>query len=270
MGASNLAWLSEHYQWLLAIYAGVGIVAANVIYTQLTMLVPTIREAHQHNKATFQSKMERPAYAGNHAWNRKWAPLYMIAIFALVLPFCLTLEAQPWWKMGLDVVVILMVYDFFYYLMHRYLFHDNNFIGGPLKWMHAVHHRQHDPCRMDSSYIHPLEVACGLGLYTATILALSWPMGRFHVATIIITWVAFSRINVHNHALWKSDRFPFKYMNYAARMHHNHHAKFTGGNYATITLLFDWMFGTLDDGNGWGKHARVGGTKRESALADFR
>jgi sterol desaturase/sphingolipid hydroxylase (fatty acid hydroxylase superfamily) len=32
-------------------------------------------------------------------------------------------------------------------------------------------------------------------------------------------------------------------------MHHNHHARFTGGNYATITLLYDWMFGTLDGGD---------------------
>jgi len=31
-------------------------------------------------------------------------------------------------------------------------------------------------------------------------------------------------------------------------MHHYHHAKFTGGNFATITLLYDWMFGTLDHG----------------------
>lgn len=34
-------------------------------------------------------------------------------------------------------------------------------------------------------------------------------------------------------------------------MHHNHHARFTGGNYATISLLYDWMFGTLDHGQGW-------------------
>ena len=33
-------------------------------------------------------------------------------------------------------------------------------------------------------------------------------------------------------------------------MHHNHHARFTGGNFATITLLYDWMFGTLDHGDG--------------------
>jgi sterol desaturase/sphingolipid hydroxylase (fatty acid hydroxylase superfamily) len=34
-----------------------------------------------------------------------------------------------------------------------------------------------------------------------------------------------------------------------AFMHHNHHAKFTGGNFATISLLYDWMFGTLDYGD---------------------
>jgi sterol desaturase/sphingolipid hydroxylase (fatty acid hydroxylase superfamily) len=58
-----------------------------------------------------------------------------------------------------DIAVILMFYDFFYYLVHRFLFHDEGFLGGPLMWVHAVHHRQHNPCRGDSSFIHPLEVA---------------------------------------------------------------------------------------------------------------
>ena len=34
-------------------------------------------------------------------------------------------------------------------------------------------------------------------------------------------------------------------------MHHNHHARFTGGYFATISLLYDWMFGTLDNGDGY-------------------
>lgn len=71
-------------------------------------------------------------------------------------------------------------------------------------------------------------------------------MGRFHVATIVITWVAFSEINQHNHDLWTADRFPFKYLKTMSVMHHNHHASFTGGNFATISLLYDWIFGTLD------------------------
>ena len=32
-----------------------------------------------------------------------------------------------WWKLLLDCFVILMVYDFFYYLVHRFLFHDGGF-----------------------------------------------------------------------------------------------------------------------------------------------
>lgn len=248
MDTPFLASLLDQYQWQLSLYAAIGIFALGFVGKQLVLLVPAFKEASQLNKEAFQQKMERPNYAANQQWNRKWGGFYWLVIFGLILPFCLTLEAQPWWNMLLDIVVILMFYDFFYYLVHRFLFHDGGFMGGPLMWVHAVHHRQHNPCRNDSSYIHPLEVALGLGLYAASIFILSRFMGNFHVLTIIITWVAFSEINLHNHNLWKSDRFPFRYLNTMSVMHHNHHAKFTGGNFATISLLYDWMFGTLDYG----------------------
>ena len=248
MSTPILAALAESYQWKLSLLAALGIAAVSLIGKQLALLVPTFREAYQLNVEARLKKMERPAYAANQKWNRKWGLVFWVAIFAGILPFCLTLEVQPWWQIPRDVFVILMVYDFFYYLVHRFLFHDGGFMGGPLLWVHAVHHRQHNPCRQDSSYIHPLEVALGLGLYAATIFVLSRFMGEFHLATIIVTWVAFSQINLHNHDLWTVDRFPFKYLNTMAQMHHNHHAKFTGGNFATISLLYDWMFGTLDYG----------------------
>ena len=82
--------------------------------------------------------------------------------------------------------------------------------------------------------------------------------------TVVITWVAFSEINQHNHNLWNSDRFPFRYLNKASVMHHNHHATFTGGNYATITLLYDWMFGTHD----YGKAARKAAKAEAKARVD--
>jgi sterol desaturase/sphingolipid hydroxylase (fatty acid hydroxylase superfamily) len=138
--------------------------------------------------------------------------------------------------------------------VHRFLFHDSGFFKGPLLWVHALHHQQRNPCRLDSSYIHPLEVALGLGLYAGTIFGLSRVMGPFHVATVVATWVAFSQINLHNHDLWKSKR---GYLAYMSKMHHNHHARFTGGNFATISLLYDWMFGTLDNGEGYGKQAKA-------------
>jgi sterol desaturase/sphingolipid hydroxylase (fatty acid hydroxylase superfamily) len=252
MNTASLASLAQHlwpqYHWLLSIFAGVGIILVTLLGKQLAVLVPGFRAAGQLNKDTFRKKMERPSYAANQKWNRKWSVVYLLVIFGVILPFCLTAKAQPWWRMPLDIVVILMVYDFFYYFTHRFLFHDSGVFVGPLLWMHAVHHRQHNPCRWDASYIHPLEIAIGLGLYVATIFILSRFMGGFNVATIVITWVAFTEINLHNHDLWDGDRFPGKYLNTMSQMHHNHHAKFTGGNYATISLLYDWMFGTLDYG----------------------
>ena len=248
MQSPILASLLEQYHWQLSLLAAAGIAIVTFLGKRLALLVPTFREAHDLNLNAFRKKMEKPAYAANHKWNRKWGAVDMAVIFGLILPFCVTLELKPWWAMLLDAVVILMFYDFFYYLTHRFLFHDGGFLGGPLLSVHAIHHQQHNPCRMDSSYIHPLEVSIGLGLYAASIFVLSRFMGNFHVATIVVTWIAFTQINLHNHDLWKADRFPFRCLSYMSKMHHNHHAKFTGGNFATISLLYDWLFGTLDNG----------------------
>jgi sterol desaturase/sphingolipid hydroxylase (fatty acid hydroxylase superfamily) len=250
MNTPIITWLAEHYHWQLSLITFVAVVGGPLLLAPLVRLIPVFKDAEQTNRTTFNKKMEKPVYAANQKLNRKWGLIDQVVIFALIIPFCLTLDPQPLWKMALDVFVILMVYDFFYYLVHRFLFHDAGFLGGPLVWVHAVHHQQHNPCRMDSSYIHPLEVMMGLGLYVATIFGLSLVMGQFHVVTIIITWIAFQQINLHNHDLWKTDRFPFKYLNYVSVMHHHHHAKFIGGNFATISLLYDWMFGTLDHGGG--------------------
>jgi sterol desaturase/sphingolipid hydroxylase (fatty acid hydroxylase superfamily) len=242
------AWLAAQYNWQASLVAFLGIFALTFVLGKLVLLVPAFREADRLNRETLDAKMAKPSYAVNQRWNRKWGLADQLVIFALIMPFCVTFAPQSWWRIPLDCFIILMFYDFFYYLVHRFLFHDAGFLGGPLIWVHAVHHRQHNPCRGDSSFIHPLEVAMGLGLYAASIFVLSRLMGPFHVATIVVTWVAFSQINLHNHDRWDGMRFPIRYLDTMSVMHHNHHAKFTGGNFATITLLYDWMFGTLDNG----------------------
>lgn len=250
MSSTFPAWVQAHYHGLLSLVALVAILALTVISGWVVQIVPTIRAASRHNANTFKAKMAKPRYAANLNVNRKWGLFFQLVIFVAIMPFCVTSEPQPWWRVLRDMVVILMFYDFVYYLTHRFLFHDGGFFGGPLMWMHAVHHRQHNPCRWDSSYIHPLEVALGLGLYVGTIALMAWLLGPFNVVTIVLTFVAFSQINLHNHNLWEADRFPFKYLNTLSAMHHYHHKNFTGGNYATISLLYDWMFGTLDHGEG--------------------
>ncbi|PLK27248.1 sterol desaturase family protein [Novosphingobium sp. TH158] len=250
MESEFFAGIARNWEGLLSLYAFVGIIVVTLVGSKLLSLIPAIGAQVRLNKQALASRMEKPSYSANQKWNRKWAIGFQVVIFLAILPFCLKPGFQSVWGTLLDCFIVLMVYDFFYYLTHRFLFHDSPFLGGPLKWMHAIHHRQHNPCRMDSSYIHPLEVAIGLGLYVATIAALSAIMGRFDVVTVVVTFVAFSQINLHNHNLWGEGRFLWGYAKYASDMHHHHHAKFTGGNFATITLLYDWMFGTLDHGEG--------------------
>jgi sterol desaturase/sphingolipid hydroxylase (fatty acid hydroxylase superfamily) len=246
MNTSTLASINEHYHWLLSLYVIAGILVLSLLGRLVVVSIPTLRESGALNRETARNKMLQESYARNQRWNLRWAVVSPLVIFALILPFCLTLESQPWWKIPLDAVVILMFYDFVYYLVHRFLFH-----GRALAWCHALHHQQRNPCRQDSSYIHPLEVAIGMGLLAGSIFVLARLMGEFHVVTIAVTWIAFSGINVHNHALWKADRFPYRYLNYVSKMHHHHHARFSSGNFATISLLYDWLFGTYDTGDGY-------------------
>ncbi len=242
---SLLEWIAQNYQWKLSLLAGLGTTLAALAIALLAKPFPVFRATQQLNKDTMQQKMQKPHYAANQLWNRKWSAANLVVIFGMILPFCLTSGMPNVGRLLIDVAVILMVYDFFYYLTHRFVFHQK-----PLLWMHAVHHQQHNPCRADSSYIHPLEVAIGLGLYVSTIAILSAIMGKFDVVTIVVTFTAFSQINLHNHNRWEDPgRFPYRYLTTMSVMHHNHHAKFTGGNFATITLLYDWMFGTLDYGD---------------------
>ncbi len=257
-----MSFLPDGYELGLSLIAFASIIGFQIVSRGLGKFIPVFGRAAQLNKEAYEKKMQRNNYARNQKLNRKWGLLDTLVIFLCIIPFCVTSEMPPLWKMALDVFVILMFYDFFYYLTHRFIFHDGGLGKGPLMWVHAVHHQQHNPCRGDSSYIHPLEVAIGLGLYAGSILVLSLIMGEFHVATIVITWVTFSEVNNHNHDLWEEDRFPYKYLSYASKMHHIHHARFTSGNYATISLFYDWLFGTYDTGLGWGKNKREPNTRK--------
>jgi sterol desaturase/sphingolipid hydroxylase (fatty acid hydroxylase superfamily) len=265
MDTTLLQTIGQTYALHLSVLTFVLIAVVNIFGAKLVRLVPGLRAAEDLNRETARAKLQKPAYAENMKMNYKWGKIFSAIIFVLIMPFCLTLETGPWWMIPIQIVTILMVYDFFYYWAHRVLFHDTPGRVGPLKWVHATHHRQLNPCRMDSGYLNPIETAIGLGLYVFTIALLTFVFGRYHIGTIVITWVAFQQINLHNHDLWVRGRFPGGYLATMAEMHHHHHARFTGGNFATISLLWDWLFGTLDYGKGPGvkvpRAERAGGAE---------
>ena len=255
MSSSLFSLFPQHYEWQLALYVVVASLALLSVGRYLLNLIPALQQTKQLNQATAKERVTRSFCVRIQNRSALWGLLFQLVYAVLVLPFCLTAETRPWWRTLLDIVTILMVYDFFYYFSHRFLFHAGR-LGGPLMWMHAVHHQQKNPCRLDSNYLHPLETCIGLALYCGTVTLLAALMGDFQVVTIVVTYVLFLEINEHNHDLMEINRFPFKSMYDKAYLHHVHHARFTGGNFGTISSLYDRLFGTYDTGRGWGKRIK--------------
>lgn len=241
--------LAQNYAWQLSLYSLVGLIVVSILLSQMKRLVPAAREAAALNKEMYEKKMQRSGYAANLATARKWSFSFYVVIFAGIMPFIINPTLNVWWRLPVDIFLILMVYDFFYYLTHRFMFHDYGSWKGPLLWVHAVHHRQHKICRMDSTYIHPLETAIGLSLITGTMALYAAVVGKPDVLTVTIAWIVYIELNLHNHdGLWQADRFPFKTLKYVSVMHSNHHARFDAGNFGSITMFYDRLFGTLDFG----------------------
>lgn len=230
------------YRWQEALLALVGIIALTKIGKFIAFRVPAIAEARRINLEADKEKLAKPKYLPVVRASQKVGLAVNVVFFLLILPWIITLDSQPVWMMLLHFVVILMVYDFFYYLCHRFWFHGN----GRMRQIHAVHHQARSPTHIDGFYVHPVETFVGLGLFVVTLALLPLLLGPFHVATIIITYVVYTQLNTINHTLVKLPYFPFRTVTWVTGKHHVHHENMHKGNYATITLLYDYLFGTLD------------------------
>jgi sterol desaturase/sphingolipid hydroxylase (fatty acid hydroxylase superfamily) len=95
-----------------------------------------------------------------------WQASLAVALAVVaILPFSATVDSPSFARILLEIVAILMVYDFFYYMAHRFLMHGN----GPLRRIHGIHHQARDPSWIDSHYVHPIEIAVGLWLFFGTV-----------------------------------------------------------------------------------------------------
>jgi sterol desaturase/sphingolipid hydroxylase (fatty acid hydroxylase superfamily) len=112
--------------------------------------------------------------------------------------------------------------------------------------VHALHHQARNPSHIDAFYVHPVETVIGILLFMGTIVALYFVLGTFHALTLAVCYVIFVQLNTINHTRVDLPYFPFKTLTWITRKHHVHHIDMQKGNYATITLFYDWVFGTLD------------------------
>lgn len=221
-----------------------GSIAVVVLGKKLLLMIPAFAQTkgynHGENRVKYKTKK---GYVEKIKSSQKVALLTNVFLFLAVLPFITTFTMQPIWKIALHVVAILMIYDFFYYLMHRFLFHG----PGWFRKVHGVHHKARTVTSLDSLYMHPMEAFLGIALFIVSILGFSLAVGEpLHVITLIITTVIYTQLNTLNHVHVDLPYAPFKLITWISKKHAIHHIDMQRGNYATITLLYDKLFGTLE------------------------
>jgi sterol desaturase/sphingolipid hydroxylase (fatty acid hydroxylase superfamily) len=168
-------------------------------------------------------------------------------LFSGALVFVLAYATYPWliaagelrWgQMLWQAAVILLLYDFLYYLMHRFAFHE----WPLLRKVHVVHHVVRHPHAVDSLYLHPAETTLGLVLLMVCCLV----VGPVHAATFAIVFAVYSFLNILVHSGLDIPIFGLRALGYLARKHDLHHTSMKGGNYASLTPIFDKLFGTAE------------------------
>lgn len=236
----------EHYDWMAGLVAFFAIISLTLLGQNIVFRIPAIANTRKSNNAQNRDKWRSQAKKYHHRVkaSQKIGIALTLGFYALVQPFIVTLEAQPAWKILINVFLILMIYDFFYYLMHRFLFHGQ----GYFRRVHAVHHQARSRVSsIDSHLLHPWELFMGIALFYVVTTTMALATGQpFHVATIVITSLIYTQLNQINHCRIDLDSAPWKTLNWIAIRHDAHHIDMHKGNYATITLLYDWLFGTLE------------------------
>lgn len=241
-----MEFLAAHYHWQAALTTVVSIIAIVIVSKFLLFRIPAFSQAAELNLEERKRKWRELGHKYHHRikMSQKIGLITNLAFFVLILPFLVTTEPASISRILLDAFLVLMIYDFFYYMTHRFLFHGK----GYLRRVHAVHHQARSRISsVDALLLHPLETIIGIALfYVVTVIYAVAAGTPFHLATIVLTYVIFTQLNQFNHCQVNFDRFPFKTLNWIAIMHDAHHIDMHKGNYATLTLFYDWLFRTVE------------------------
>lgn len=170
--------------------------------------------------------------------NMTFSSALVFVLGYLLYPFLFVEGEVPWTTTVFNTVTILLLYDFLYYLMHRFAFHQ----WKVLRPIHVVHHRVRHPNAVDSLYLHPIETFLGLAL----MLLCTWVLGPVDLITFTVVFWVYSALNIIVHCGLDIPVFGFRALSYLARKHDLHHTSMKGGNYASLTPIFDRLFGTAE------------------------
>ncbi len=229
--------LEEHMLYVM--------ITAAMLASGLLMLSLTIYHRSEASRSRhMRSTANKPIPAGRY---RIKALLNSAVSFSLVYGVAFVLEdiaftkaAVPAWRIAAEIVGILLFYDFMYYFVHRYPFHEWKL----LRHVHAVHHVVRYPTAVDSLYLHWLEDVLGLSLMWISVFTASQVIGPVSIYAFGGLFFIYTLSNIVVHSGLKFTMFPFNITTYLGERHYKHHLNMKSGNYASLTPIFDMLFGT--------------------------
>ena len=236
-----IEWFLQHYDWLGTLVFVALIFAVTKLAKWLAFKSPGVQRMLEWNRREDKPKKANPKWRPVAKGQQQVGMLVNGGFVLLLCPFVITLAPVAWWRHITDLFLVLMVYDFFYYVVHRFVFH-----GPAMKRIHGLHHQARDPSCADAFYVHSHETFVGLGMFVACLTGIGLALGGIHAFTMALIYLVYVQLNTINHTKFDLDYFPFRTVNYLTTKHHIHHESMNMGNYGSITPLYDWMFGTLD------------------------
>jgi sterol desaturase/sphingolipid hydroxylase (fatty acid hydroxylase superfamily) len=95
--------------------------------------------------------------------------------------------------------------------------------------------------------VHPLETSIGLLLFLGSIPIVAALSGApLHAFSMAFATLVFTQVNTLNHTFVNLPYFPFKTVDTLTSVHAAHHVDMNRGNFATLTMLYDRLFGTYE------------------------
>lgn len=148
------------------------------------------------------------------------------------------LHAYPLWWIPVSIVLALVLYDTYFYWMHRAIHSKPLF-----RWVHLVHHRSTNPSPLASYAFNVLEAV--LDVLGGVLIILLIPM---HFLALLLLSLLIFAFNVYAHLgyeimpRWFRHSILFECLN--TSVHHNmHHRKFRG-NYGIYFRFWDRLMRT--------------------------
>jgi sterol desaturase/sphingolipid hydroxylase (fatty acid hydroxylase superfamily) len=230
------------YDWQATLVFLATLIGSTLALRFLAFQVPALQRMRELNREADRTKLSRKRFADAVKASNRAGLATNVVFYATVLPFCVSLEPRPLWRHAVEIVAVLMIFDFFYYLTHRFVFH-----GKLLHKVHALHHQARTPTYVDALYVHPLETAIGLLLFLGSIPLVAAVSGApLSAGSMAVATLVFTQRNIVNHTWVNLPYFPFKTLSAVTQVHAAHHVDMSHGNYATLTMLYDRLFGTYE------------------------